>query len=189
MQKQIRAKIVQIQFRTKSGPNRSCYQEKLIGDEFGSCKIGEDSVQDSRSILDVMVSDSIYTFEDESPFVEREESHEIYREIYGDPIYDNYEDDVLDIDHVDFVFKQSVFKNVCASAVQKQIRAKIVQIQFRTKSGPNRSCYQEKLIGDEFGSCKIGEDSVCEDSVQDSVCVKPMWKNRLKIRGRIFLGR
>ena len=45
----------------------------------------------------------IYSIMDESYFVEREENHEIYREIYGDSIYDIYEDDVL---HIDFVFKE-----------------------------------------------------------------------------------
>ena len=50
-----------------------------------------------------MVSISIYSILDESPFVVREENHEIYREIYGDLIYDIYEDDVL---HIDFIFKE-----------------------------------------------------------------------------------
>ncbi|KAF2550813.1 hypothetical protein F2Q68_00034791 [Brassica cretica] len=38
---------------------------------------------------------SFYPFVDESPFVGREECQKIYREIYGDPIYDVYEDDYI----------------------------------------------------------------------------------------------
>ena len=62
-----------------------------------------------KTILDVMVSISIYPILNESFFVVREENHEIYREIYGDPIYDVYEDDV----HViDFVFKDGSFERL-----------------------------------------------------------------------------
>ena len=47
--------------------------------------------------MNVMLIGSCYTFEDESPFVEGE-YHEIYREIYGDPIYDVYEDDDVSVE-------------------------------------------------------------------------------------------
>ena len=51
---------------------------------------------------------NLYPFVDESHFVERE-YYEVYPEIYGDPIYDNYEDDVYVID---FVFKENSFENL-----------------------------------------------------------------------------
>ncbi|CAA7028647.1 unnamed protein product [Microthlaspi erraticum] len=96
-----------------------------------------------------MMSDNIYTFEDESPFVEREEGHEIYREIYGDPIYDTYEDDV---DVIDFVFKEDLFEDLMRAKsgrsqirldfgfVQNPVCAKIVQIQIRASFGSNPVC-------------------------------------------------
>ncbi|CAA7022692.1 unnamed protein product [Microthlaspi erraticum] len=121
-----------------------------------------------------MVSDSIYTFEDESPFVEREESHEIYREIYGDPIYDVYEDDeiyreicgdpiydtygdddVLNIDHIDFVFKHDGFRKTA----QNPVHADLEQIFITSKKF----------------DCKDGSRKI--DLVP---------RTRLKIRGRIF---
>ncbi|KAF2570495.1 hypothetical protein F2Q70_00004055 [Brassica cretica] len=62
---------------------------------------------------------------DESPFVERDE---IYREIYGDPIYNVYEDDVR---IVDFVFNDDSFANlICAKIVQHEIRAGRVSCKF-----------------------------------------------------------
>ncbi|CAA7019719.1 unnamed protein product [Microthlaspi erraticum] len=140
--------------------------------------------------MDVTVSVSIYIFEDESSFVERKESHEIYREIYGDPIYDvyeddeiyreicgdliydTYEDDVLNVDHVDFVFKEDVFRNDRANCVQKR----------------RYSRSQEKQIYEDFGSCKIGADPVCEDFVQDPVRAKSVWKNRLRFEDESFLA-
>ncbi|WZZ70209.1 hypothetical protein YC2023_081579 [Brassica napus] len=62
-----------------------------------------------RTIMDVMLISScnLYPFVDESHFVERE-YYEVYPEIYGDPIYDTYEDDVYVID---FVFKENSFEN------------------------------------------------------------------------------
>ena len=51
-----------------------------------------------------------------SHFVEREEDHEIYREIYGDPIYNFYEDDEIykEIygDPIYGVYEESDFDNV-----------------------------------------------------------------------------
>ncbi|KAF2564829.1 hypothetical protein F2Q70_00014974 [Brassica cretica] len=77
-----------------------------------------------------MVSANIYHIQDEIAFVEREENYEIYQEIYGDRIYDVYEDDVR---VVDFVFSEKSFANlVCAKIVQQEIRAKFVQSSCRT---------------------------------------------------------
>ena len=91
-----------------------------------------------RTILDVMVSANIYPIQDESPFVEREENYEIYREIYGDPIYDVYEDDVR---VVDFVFSEDSFTNlVCAKIMQQEIRAKLVEDGFRAKIRQDSNC-------------------------------------------------
>ena len=42
----------------------------------------------SKTIVDVMMSISIYPILDESSFVRKKENHVIHREIYGDPIYD-----------------------------------------------------------------------------------------------------
>ena len=76
-----------------------------------------------------MVSANIYHIQDEIAFVEREENYEIYQEIYGDQIYDVYEDDVR---VVDFVFSENSFANlVCAKIVQQKIRAKFVQDELR----------------------------------------------------------
>ena len=78
-----------------------------------------------------MVSANIYSIQDESPFVEREENYEIYREIYGDPIYDVYEDDVR---IVDFIFGEDSFANfVCANIGQDEIYAKFGRDKIRAK--------------------------------------------------------
>ncbi|KAH0909665.1 hypothetical protein HID58_032986, partial [Brassica napus] len=77
------------------------------------------------TILDVMVSISIYSILDESLFVVREENHEIYREIYGDPIYDIYEDDVL---HIDFIFKEGSIEISRAKLGQNRIGEDFLQI-------------------------------------------------------------
>ena len=78
-----------------------------------------------------MVSANIYSIQDESPFVEREENYEIYREIYGDPIYDVYEDDVR---VVDFIFGEDSFANfVCANIGQDEIYAKFGRDKIRAK--------------------------------------------------------
>ncbi|KAG5397591.1 hypothetical protein IGI04_019405, partial [Brassica rapa subsp. trilocularis] len=92
---------------------------------------------------------------DESPFVEREENYEIYREIYGDPIYDVYEDDVR---VVDFVFSEDFFANfVCAKIGQDEIRAKFgrdkiranpVQDELRANFGESQKIRHEKPIQD-----------------------------------------
>ncbi|WZZ49253.1 hypothetical protein YC2023_049360 [Brassica napus] len=72
---------------------------------------------------------NINPIQDESPFIEREKNYEIYREIFGDPIYDVYEDDLR---VVDFVFNDDSFANpVCAKIVQNEIRAKFVHDEFR----------------------------------------------------------
>ena len=71
-----------------------------------------------------MVSISIYSILDESPFVEREENHEIYRDIYGDPIYDIYENDVL---HIGFVFKEGSFEISRAKLGQNRFDEDFVQ--------------------------------------------------------------
>ncbi|KAJ4897449.1 Uncharacterized protein Rs2_24243 [Raphanus sativus] len=78
-----------------------------------------------------MVSISIYPILDESPFVEREENHEIYREIYGDPIYDIYEDDVC---VVRAKFGRDEF---CAKFGRNDFRAKSGRDEFRAKYGQN----------------------------------------------------
>ncbi|CAL9214097.1 unnamed protein product, partial [Arabidopsis halleri] len=44
--------------------------------------------------------------------VEESLFEEGYREIYGDPIYDIYEDDVKVFDHVDFIFGEGTFKEI-----------------------------------------------------------------------------
>ncbi|KAF2536239.1 hypothetical protein F2Q68_00021100 [Brassica cretica] len=78
-----------------------------------------------------MVSANIYSIQEESPFVEREENYEIYREIYGDPIYDVYEDDVR---IVDFIFGEDSFANfVCANIGQDEIYAKFGRDKIRAK--------------------------------------------------------
>ena len=105
-----------------------------------------------------MVNANIYPIQDESPFVEREENYEIYREIYGDPIYDVYEDDVR---VVDFVFSEYSFANlVCA------------------KIGPDSNCV--KFVQDQ----KI---RVCAKfGFEDKFLKISATKNRFKIRRRIF---
>ncbi|CAH8278068.1 unnamed protein product [Arabidopsis lyrata] len=71
-----------------------------------------------------------------------------YIEIYGDPIYDIYEDDdVLLIDHVDFMFSDGAFEKICAEFGQDTLRA---------KSGRSQICAK-------FGSCKNREKSRDED--------------------------
>ncbi|KAJ4881986.1 Uncharacterized protein Rs2_39041 [Raphanus sativus] len=85
--------------------------------------------------MDVMLIFSCCTILDESPFVEKEVNHEIYREINGDPIYDVYEDDV------DFIFKEGSFENLGrANFGRDEVCAKSVQDEFRAKLGRNHSC-------------------------------------------------
>ncbi|VVB01606.1 unnamed protein product [Arabis nemorensis] len=103
-----------------------------------------------------MMSSSCYTFEGESLFVEREEIHEIYREIHGDPIYDVYEDDVLVID---FIFKADTFRNkICAKSRRNQICPEVMQ---------NPSC--AKI---EFNQFRAGfvEDSICAKFGRFQIC-------------------
>ena len=125
---------------------------------------------------------NLYPFVDESPFVERE-YHEIYREIYGDPIYDVYEDD-------------EIYKEICGDPIYDVHEENDFDNLVRAKIGRNlvyaedfkhnqaRAIFVQKQFYEEFGSCEFCADSTCEDFVQH-----PMWKNRLKIRGWIFLGR
>ncbi|KAH0911926.1 hypothetical protein HID58_035247, partial [Brassica napus] len=90
---------------------------------FVCAKIGQDEIRAKFG------RDKIRANPDESPFVEREENYEIYREIYGDPIYDVYEDDVR---VVDFVFSEDFFANfVCAKIGQDEIRAKFGRDKIR----------------------------------------------------------
>ena len=114
-----------------------------------------------------MVSISIYSILDESPFVVREENHEIYREIYGDPIYDIYEDDVL---HIDFVFKEGSIEISRAKLGQNRIGEDFVQ-------------NLKYLLGANFVRKRI-----CEDSSYKQICAKIVQNMLLKIRGRVFLG-
>ena len=44
-----------------------------------------------------MLTGNIYPIIGENLFSKEEENHELYREIYGGPIYDIYEDDVIDL--------------------------------------------------------------------------------------------
>ncbi|KAG7594467.1 F-box domain [Arabidopsis thaliana x Arabidopsis arenosa] len=81
-----------------------------------------------------------YVIPGESLFSEEEENHEIYREIYGDPIYDTYADDVI---HIDYVFPEDAFENLT-----------------RAKSGRNQS-----KVGDKDGPAKI---SNAENPAEDS---------------------
>ncbi|WZZ16443.1 hypothetical protein YC2023_109532 [Brassica napus] len=115
-----------------------------------------------------MVSISIYSILDESPFVVREENHEIYREIYGDPIYDIYEDDVL---HIDFIFKEGSIEISRAKLGQNRIGEDFLQI-LNYLSGAN---FVRKRI--------------CEDSSYKQISAKIVQNMLLKIRGRVFLGK
>ena len=123
-----------------------------------------------------MVSANIYPIQDESPFVEREENYEIYREIYGDPIYDVYEDDVCVID---FVFSEDFFANfVCAKIGQDEIRAKFGRDKIRANP------VQDELRANFGESQKIRfyENFGFEDKYWKISATK----NLFKIRGRIF---
>ena len=115
---------------------------------------------------------------DESPFVKRE-YHEIYREIYDDPIYNVYEDDEIDKelcgDQIYDVYEENDFDNL--------FRAKIRRNLIMQKTSSIIRLVQKQFY-EEFCSCEFCADSTCADFVQH-----PMWKNRLKIRRRIFLGR
>ena len=131
---------------------------------------------------------------DESPFIEREENHQIYREMVGDLIYDVYED------------------LICAKFVRNQTCAKL---GFSTEVMKNPICAN-------FGFCtEFKEDPIYADFMKDLICAKfgydsfranfgsdpvrakigqnleikidlrrsNMLRALLKIRGRIFLGR
>ena len=119
---------------------------------------------------------------DESPFVKRE-YHEIYREIYDDPIYNVYEDDEIDKelcgDQIYDVYEENDFDNLFRAKIRRNL------IMQKTSSiNQAHAIFMQKQFYEEFDSCNIRADSTCEDFVHH-----PMWKNRLKIRGRIFLGR
>ena len=75
--------------------------------------------------MDVMLISScnLYPFVDESPFVEIE-YHEIYREIYGDPIYDVYEDD-------------EIYKEICGDPIYDVYEENDFDKLVRVKIGRN----------------------------------------------------
>ncbi|KAG2323645.1 hypothetical protein Bca52824_016858 [Brassica carinata] len=113
---------------------------------------------------------NLYPFVDESPFVEREEDHEIFKEIHGDPIYDVYGDD-------------KIYKEICGDPVydvyeeydfDNFVRANIGQNPVYAedfKHNQVRAIFVQRQFYEEFGSYKIFTDSTCEDFVQN-----PMWK-------------
>ena len=76
--------------------------------------------------MDVMLISScnLYPFVDESPFVERE-YHEIYREIYGDSIYDVYEDDEIQKeicgDPIYDVYEENDFDNLVRAKIGRNL--------------------------------------------------------------------
>ncbi|CAF1928517.1 unnamed protein product [Brassica napus] len=102
--------------------------------------------------MDVMLISScnLYPFVDESPFVERE-YHEIYREIYGDPIYDVYEDDEIykEIcrDPIYDVYEKNDFDNL----VRAKIGQNLVYIED-FKHNQARAIFVQKQFYEEFGS-------------------------------------
>ncbi|CAF2142641.1 unnamed protein product [Brassica rapa] len=134
-----------------------------------------------RTIMDVMLISScnLYLFVDESSLVERE-YHEICREIYGDPIYDVYEDDEIHKeicgDPIYDVYEENDFDNLVRAKIGRNL---VYAEDF--KHNQALAIYVQKQFYEEFGSCKICANSTCEDFVQH-----PMWKNRLKIRGRNY---
>ncbi|CAA7020257.1 unnamed protein product [Microthlaspi erraticum] len=111
-----------------------------------------------RDIKPISESHEIYREIYSDPIYDVYEDDEIYREICGDTIYDTYEDDVSNIDHVDFVFKHGGFNK----AAQNLVHADLEQIFIPSKKF----------------DCKVGFRKI--DLVP---------RTRLKIRGRIFLGR
>ncbi|CAH8259134.1 unnamed protein product [Arabidopsis lyrata] len=151
----------------------------------------------------IMLSGNFYPFAEESLFEDG------YREIYGDPIYDIYEDDdVLVIDHVDFVFSDGAFEKICAEFRQDTLRAKSGCSQICAKFGFPAEIIEDLIcaifgsyliransgsnqIRANFGSnpvrAKIGQNQKME--IKLNLPRSPMLKTLLKIRGRIFLGR
>ena len=115
-----------------------------------------------------MMSISIYPILDESPFVERKDNHEIYREIYGDPIYDIYEDDVL---RIDFIFKEGS-----------------IEIS-RAKLRQNRICEDFLQNLNYLSGANFVRKRICEDSSYKQISAKIVQNMLLKIRGRVFLGK
>ncbi|KAF3514968.1 hypothetical protein F2Q69_00005418 [Brassica cretica] len=122
-----------------------------------------------RTILDVMLISScnLYPFMDESPFVERE-CHEIYREIYGDPIYDVYEDDEIykEIcgDPIYDVYEENDFDNLVRAKIGRNL---VYAEDF--KHNQARAIFVQKQFYEEFGSCEFCADSTCEDFVQHPI--------------------
>ncbi|CAN6866089.1 unnamed protein product [Brassica oleracea] len=102
--------------------------------------------------MDVMLISScnLYPFVDESPFVERE-YHEIYREIYGDPIYDVYEDDEIykEIcgDPIYDVYEENDFDNLVRAKIGRNL---VYAKNF--KHNQSRAIFVQKQFYDEFGS-------------------------------------
>ncbi|KAF2578393.1 hypothetical protein F2Q68_00005888 [Brassica cretica] len=110
-----------------------------------------------------MVSASIYLIQDESSFIEREENYEIYQEIYSDPIYDVYEDDLR---IVDFIFNEDSFANlVCAKIVQHEIHGKFVHDEFRANFGQGQKIWLCAKFGFENNFFK---DFSYKKPIQDS---------------------
>ncbi|KAJ4890151.1 Uncharacterized protein Rs2_29899 [Raphanus sativus] len=130
-----------------------------------------------------MVSISIYSILDESPFVEREENREIYREIYGDPIYDIYEDDVC---VVRAKFGRDEF---CAKFGRDDLRAKSGRDEFRAKYGQNHIDEDFVKNIDNLMRANFVQDRICEDSCYKQIRAKIVQNMLLKIRGRVFLGK
>ncbi|KAG5379157.1 hypothetical protein IGI04_026999, partial [Brassica rapa subsp. trilocularis] len=129
-----------------------------------------------RTILDVMLISScnLYPFVDESPFVERE-YHEIYREIYGDPIYDTYEDDVYVIDCLQ---KKTVENPRRAKFVRKRIIEDFVQNHI------------DNMIRAKLGRSQFDLNSVQKNKYEEGFqSIYLATRTLLKIRGRIFLSR
>ena len=120
------------------------------------------------------------SFRGRKSFSREREYHEIYREIYGGPIYDVYEDDeIYKGDPIYDVYEENGFDNLVRAKIGRNL---VYAEDF--KHNQARAIFVQKRFYEEFGSCKICADSTCEDFAQH-----PTWKNRLKIRGRIFLGR
>ena len=117
---------------------------------------------------------NLYPFVDESPFVERE-YHEIYREIYGDPIYDTYEDDVYVIDCLQ---KKTVENPRRAKFVRKRIIEDFVQNHI------------DNMIRAKLGRSQFDLNSVQKNKYEEGFqSIYLATRTLLKIRGRIFLSR
>ncbi|KAF3552404.1 hypothetical protein DY000_02003139 [Brassica cretica] len=153
----------------KHNQARAIFVQKQFYEEFGSCKICADlTCEDFAQHPTWKNRCNLYPFVDESPFLERE-YHEIYREIYGGPIYDVYEDDeIYKGDLIYDVYEENGFDNLVRAKIGRNL---VYAEDF--KHNQARAIFVQKQFYEEFGSCKICADLTCEDFAQH-----PTWKNR-----------